>query len=81
MKKLEEAWDWLICDRSNLAMLLRTILEAIGSYVTTNLIVILELFNLSEQSKLVIMGLCMAVYTAVIGKVREQREQQKQLTA
>ena len=73
MKDLKEAINWLINDRSDLAMLLRTMLEAAFSYITVHLPEILGLFQLSNETKTLLVGFFTVVYTAVISKVREAK--------
>ena len=73
MDEFKKAFDWLINDRSDLAMILRTVFEAAFSYITVHLPEILGLFQLSNEAKTLLVGFFTVVYTAVISKVRESR--------
>lgn len=75
MKSFKEAIDWLIHDRSDLAMILRTMIEAAASYLTVHLPEILGLFQLSNEAKTLLVGFFTVVYTAVISKIREAKKE------
>lgn len=61
---------WLINDRSNEAMICRTLVEALLSWGIANLTDIVGLFNMSGNAKALLTSMLMVILTWAIGLIR-----------
>lgn len=69
LKKLEKAFEWFLHSRSDLAMTIRTIVEAVVAYLLT-------LFT-PDNIQAPIMGCFVVMLTVVLGVIRNSKEDEE----
>lgn len=71
---MKEAFRWFICDRSDGAMIARTVVEATAAYVSAHIVEIMEFIPASKELRSLLVGLFTVIYTALVSSIRKVQE-------